>query len=187
MKVLLMRIVFISALILFVGMRAGPTEAAQFLLQPSTTSMTVGKSLTVTVALTGGEPTLGADMVFTYDPTRLAVKEVGNGTLYPTYNPVGDKRIDREKGTVTLSGSGGIGRPVTADGTFATITLEAVKPGQARVAVAYAAGATNQSGIIDPAGGELMRAAPSPLTLTIKDQPALQKLFTWFSMLFRKK
>lgn len=187
MKPLLTRIVFLSALILFVGMHARSIEAAQFLLQPSMTSVTVGESLTVTIMLTGGEPTLGTDMILTYDQGRLFVKEVKSGSLYPTYNPVGEKRVDREKGTVTLSGSGGIGRAVAAEGTFATITLEAVKPGQARVAVAYESGATNQSGIIDPAGGELMRAAPSPLMLTIKDQPPLQKLLTWFSALFRKK
>ena len=161
-------------------------SAAEFILQASETSVVVGKTFTVTVNLTGGEPTLGTDMVLSFDPDRLIVKIIQTSPLYPTYNPVGEKRIDQENGVVTLSGSGGIGQEVSAEGEFATIMFKAIKPGQATIGVDYTPGETNKSGIIDPKGAELMSVAPSPVTLVIKDQSPLQKFFAFLPPCFKR-
>lgn len=187
MKSFLYHIFIIIFFFLVVAIFDPPVYAAQFILKSSETSVVIGKTFTVTINLTGGEPTLGTDMVLSYDKDRLVVTKVQASSLYPTYNPVGEKRIDQENGVVTLSGSGGIGKTVPAEGEFATITFKAIKPGQATIVVDYTPGETNKSGIIDPKGAELMSVSPSPIILVIKDQSPLQKIFAFFTALFQKK
>lgn len=82
---------------------------------------------------TGGNPTDGTDAVVLFDPKRLSVKTVKNGTLYSSY-PAGD--IDNNKGRLVVSGLSSSSSFFTGSGTLATIefqVLSGTPPGSAYV------------------------------------------------------
>lgn len=167
-------------LLVFALSFAPTVSAAELSLQTEKPKLKLGQTTTVAVVLSGGEKTLGTDMVLTYDSKRLEANEVKAGDLYPTYNPANGKRIDADNGKIFLSGSGGLGQPVKANGVFAIVTLRAKSPGQATIAFDYQVGNTTQTGIISPAGKDLLTTTPRSVTVTILEPNIIEKILTFF-------
>lgn len=172
----------ILAFLMFVFSFAPAVSAAQLSLQTEKPKLKLGQTATVAIVLSGGEDTLGTDLVLRYDPRMLTAQKVTNSSLYPTYNPSLERRIDPAQGIITLSGSGGTGQPVAAQGEFATVVFEPIKTGKTAVYIDYEPGATNKSGILDPLGNDLMSYAPAPepVSFVIADQNPIEKLLGWF-------
>lgn len=162
-------------------------RAAEISLYADASSPKVNESFTVSINLTGGEATLGTDVILRFDPMRLVVQRVSEGTLYPTYSPSGDGRINKEAGIIVLSGSTGFGQSVPANGEFGTITFVALKDGKTNVIVDYEPGATNKTGVVGPAGEELLTRVPAPLAISVKRASLFGSLLSFFQSLWRKK
>lgn len=167
-------------LLVFALSFAPTVSAAELSLQTEKPKLKLGQTTTVMIVLSGGENTLGTDMVLTYDSKRLEANEVKAGDLYPTYNPSNGKRIDADKGKIFISGSGGLGQPVKANGVFAIVTFLAKSPGQATIAFNYQVGDTTQTGIISPAGKDLLITTPRPMIITIQEPNIIEKTLTFF-------
>ncbi len=140
--------------------------AAELTLEADKSSVAVGKTLNVNVNLRGRESTIGTDLVMTYDPKMLQVLGVEGNTLYPVYNPAASSRVNASTGTIKLSGSASLGKPVNADGTFGIIRLKALVSGSSQLTISYQKGSTSLSGVLGKNGQELLNSAPKPLTIT---------------------
>lgn len=184
MRAFLFRIVFVFVFALLLPARAA--LAAELTLTTDKPSPKVNERFNVTIALSGNDQTLGTDMVLRYDPHRLIAQEVREGTLYPTYNPAGEARVNKETGIVVLSGSTGVGQSVPANGVFGTISLVALKDGNTSIALDYEPGATNKTGVVGPSGEELVTRAPSPLSITVKPRSFFGALLFFFQSLWRR-
>lgn len=160
--------------------------AAQLSLATTTPSPKVNEQFTVTINLAGNDQTLGTDVVLRYDPMYLIAQEVSEGTLYPTYNPAGAARVNKESGLIVLSGSTGFGQSVPANGVFGAVSFVAIKDGKAVVTLEYEPGTTNKTGVISPNGEELLTNAPTPLAITIKRQSLFGALLSFFQSLWKK-
>lgn len=144
-----------------------PAYAAGISFKTTGTNLKVGDSFRTDLILTGGENTLGTDMVLNYDPKTLEVSSIKESSLYPNYQPPSAKRIDSMKGKIVLSGSANISNAIKSEGVFATLSIKAIKSGQTKLSFDYAPGATNKTGIIDFAGNELLTSPPKDLILNI--------------------
>lgn len=162
-------------------------SAADIKLVSEKTKVLVGDKLSIKIVLSGSEETLGSDVILLYDPKMLSVESVTPSKLYPTYNPAGKSRIDATKGKILLSGSAGIGKPVSALGEFATISFVTQKTGTTEVKFDYQAGSTTKTGVVSPAGKELLMSEPSTLDINISNPSFFQKLVNWVNNLFKKK
>ena len=162
-------------------------QAAQLSLTATTPSPKVNERFTVTINLAGGDQTLGTDVVLRYDPARLIAQEVTEGTLYPTYNPAGVARVNKESGLIVLSGSTGFGQSVPANGAFGTVPFVALKDGHTTISLDYEPGMTNKTGVISPTGEELLTGAPNPLVISVKRQSFFGALLSFFQSLWSKK
>lgn len=176
---MMQKIVTLAFLVLALSF-APTVSAAELSLQTEKPKLKLGQTTTVTIVLSGGENTLGTDIVLTYDSKRLEANEVKAGNLYPTYNPANGKRIDVANGKIFLSGSGGLGQPIKANGVFAIVTLRAKSSGQATIAFNYQVGDTTQTGIISPAGKDLLITTPRPMIITIQETNIIEKTLTFF-------
>lgn len=161
-------------------------HAAQVSLTTTTPSPKVNEQFTVTVNLAGNDQTLGTDVILRYDPTHLVVQEVAEGTLYPTYNPAGEARVNKEAGLVVLSGSTGFGQTVPASGVFGSVAFVALKEGKTAIVLEYEPGMTNKTGVISPTGTELLTTKPLPLSVTVKRQSFFGALLSFFQSLWKK-
>lgn len=170
-------LVRLGVTILFLGI-PHVVLATELSLKTNTPTVKVDQIFWVDIALAGGEDTLGTDVIISYDPQKLEAKEVKAGTLYPTYNPVGEKRIDATQGKMLLSGSGGLGQAVQAQGSFASIIFQAKKAGVTTVAFDYQPGSTATTGIIDSAGNDLITTSPLSLSITIQNLSFLDRFFS---------
>jgi hypothetical protein len=162
-------------------------SAAELEFSLNKTKIFVGDKFSVKLTLSGFDSTLGTDTIILYDPKSLNVESVIPTSLYPTYNPLKDQRIDIQKGKILLSGSAGIGKPVTADGEFATINFVAQKAGTTQVKFAYQAGSTSKTGVVSPSGKELLTSEPSTLSIYVSNPSFFQKIIKWFNKVFFKK
>jgi hypothetical protein len=70
---------------------------------------------------TEGAATDATDVVLNYDPSKVSVSSINNGSIYSNY--VG-KNIDNNSGRLALSGLSSIGQPYSGQGTFATINYQ---------------------------------------------------------------
>lgn len=162
-------------------------HAAQASLTTTSPSPKVNERFAVTITLAGGDETLGTDVVLRYNPASLVVQEVMEGTLYPTYNPAGSARVNKESGLVVLSGSTGFGQSVPANGVFGTVSFVAIKDGQTVVTLDYEQGMTNKTGVISPTGTELLTTKPLPLSITVKRPSFFGALLSFFQSLWKKQ
>lgn len=160
--------------------------AAEVTLAATNSSLKVNERFTVTINLAGDDQTLGTDVVLRHDPARLVAQEVVEGTLYPTYNPAGSARINKDAGLIVLSGSTGFGQTAPANGVFGTVTFVALKEGKTNITLEYEPGMTNKTGVISPSGEELLTSVPAPLTITVKRQSLFGALLSFFQSLWRK-
>lgn len=177
--------IFILGIVALVPFHA--VHAAQVSLTTTSPSPKVNERFAVTIALAGGDETLGTDVVLRYNPASLVVQEVMEGTLYPTYNPAGEARINKDAGLVVLSGSTGFGQSVQANGVFGSVSFVAIKDGKSAVTLDYEPGMTNKTGVIGSAGEELLTSAPAPLPITVKRQSLFGSLLSFFQSLWKKQ
>ncbi len=160
--------------------------AAEVFLSTANASPKINERFMVTVNLAGNDQTLGTDIVLRYDPARLIAQEVTEGTLYPTYNPAGAARVNKESGLIVLSGSTGLGQSVPANGVFGSVSFVTLKEGTTSIMLDYEPGMTNKTGVINPSGEELLTSAPTPLAITVKRQSLFGTLLSFFQSLWRK-
>lgn len=163
--------VFVTSMVLVMPTHA---YAAELTLEADKSSVAVGETLNVNVNLSGREPTIGTDLVMTYDSKMLQVLGVEGNMLYPVYNPAASSRVNASTGTIKLSGSASLGKPVNADGIFGTIKLKALIPGSAKLTISYKKGSTSLSGVLGKDGQELLSSAPKPLTITVSGDVSKQ-------------
>ncbi len=160
--------------------------AAEVFLTTANASPKINERFIVTVNLRGNDQTLGTDVILRYDPTYLVVQDVSEGTLYPTYNPAGAARVNKDAGLVVLSGSTGFGQVIPANGVFSTVSFVALKEGKTAITLEYEQGMTNKTGVISPMGEELLTSAPTPLSITVKRQSLFGGLLSFFQSLWKK-
>ncbi len=145
---------------------------------------TVNTPYSIGIVLSGGEKTLGTDSVILYDPSMLKATSVTQGTLYPTYNPSANGRINLEKGKIILSGSTGFNNPVGATGVFSKITFTPIKKGKTLIRFDYAKGDTTKTGVIDFSGKDLLSAMPKPLAITIENESPIEIVWRYMTKAF---
>lgn len=93
--------------------------AARLELRPASGTFPPGSSFNVDVWLdTGGTPTDGTDAILFYDPSKLQVTTITNGTMYPTY-----PGNSSSSGQVVISGISSLTSPITGSGILATISF----------------------------------------------------------------
>lgn len=161
-------------------------QAVEVSLATFTPSPKINEGFAVTINLAGNDLTMGTDIVLRYDPTHLIAQTVSEGTIYPTYNPAGTARINKDVGIIVLSGSTGVGQSVLANGVFGTISFVALKDGKTNIMLEYEPGMTNKTGVISPTGEELLTIKPLPLPVTIKRQSFFGALLSFFQSLWKK-
>jgi len=142
-------------------------RAAQMNLEAEKTSFAVGETINVNVNLSGGEPTVGTDLVLTYDPKAVQILGVEENKLYPVYNPTPSSRVNAATGMIKMSGSANFGQPITADGTFAMVKVKGLSAGTTSLSLSYKKGSTTLSGVLGKDGQELLSVVPKPIQLTI--------------------
>lgn len=170
----------ILAFLVFVFSFAPSVSAAGLSLQTEKPKLKLGQITTMAIVLSGGEDTLGTDVILTYDPQKLEAVEVKEGSIYPTYNPAGEKRIDADRGKIILSGSGGMGQPVKADGVFAVVTFQTKSPGQTTVVFDYQIGNTTKTGVVDFTSKDLLTTIPRSVTVVIEKPTVLEEILIFF-------
>lgn len=150
------------------------TYAAQMSFEAEKTSFAVGDTVNVNVNLSGGEPTVGTDLVLTYDPKAVQILGVEDNKLYPVYNPAPSSRVNAASGIMKMSGSAHFGQPISADGTFAMIKVKGLSAGTTSLSISYKKGSTTLSGVLGKDGQELLSAAPKPIQLTISGEAGVK-------------
>ena len=160
--------------------------AAEVFLATANASPKINERFIVTVNLSGNDQTLGTDVILRYDPKYLIAQDVSEGTLYPTYNPAGAARVNKDAGLVVLSGSTGVGQSVPANGVFGSASFVALKDGKTNITLEYEPGMTNKTGVISPTGEELLTIKPLPLSITVKRQSFFGALLSFFQSLWKK-
>ncbi len=141
--------------------------AAELKLEAEKATLAVGETMNVNVNVSGKEPTVGIDLVLSYDPKVFQVLGVEDNAMYPVYNPSKTSRVNASTGTIKLSGSANFGKPINAEGTFAMIKLKALVPGQATFSISYKKGNTTLTGVLGKNGEELLSTAPKALTIAV--------------------
>jgi hypothetical protein len=147
---------------------------------------TIYTPYTVGIVLSGGEDTLGTDAIILYDPTMLKAVSVSEGTLYPTYNPSTNARINQEKGRIVLSGSTGFNSLVKATGVFGKITFTPRKKGKTVLKFDYVKNDTSKSGIVDAIGNDLISLEPTALTVSVAPESPIASFLRLLKNIFKK-
>ncbi len=117
---------FLPLLLLFFSfLLVSPTavfaQTASLTLGPAGGTFNRGCNFYLAVELdTGGAPTDGTDAVLFYDPSRLTVTSITNGTIYPEY---AGNSIDSQRGTVSISGYVAADTNFSGKGTLATVNF----------------------------------------------------------------
>lgn len=124
--------------------------SATFSLSPSSGTYNAGTNFNINVIVnTGGARSSGSDMKIKYDPTKLKLVDITNGSIYPQYL---GKSIDNTAGTANLSGITTPGTTTdffTGTGTFATLIFQGLSAGAAAVTFDYTPRSTIDSNIVD--------------------------------------
>lgn len=145
----------------------------------------VGDEFPVAMTLSGGEKTIGTDVILQYDKDLLEPVRVTQGTSYATYNPVETQRIQAAKGIIVLSGSASVSKPVLATGLFGTVYFRAKKEGMAKISYVYEKGSTSKTGVVDVKGKELLTKAPMSVEVFAQKKNIISTVTTWLSEMFR--
>ncbi|OGD56832.1 hypothetical protein A2V71_00960 [Candidatus Berkelbacteria bacterium RBG_13_40_8] len=134
-------------------------------LSPSSGNQIINTNFDVNILLnTNGQPTVGTDVVLTYNPPDLSVIDSDTGTagtqiragsLYYSYPA---NTVDTTNGKITFSGiiqPGGA--TYSGAGTLATITFRALSvQSSSRVNFNFTIDATNDSNVTSPAGSDML-------------------------------
>lgn len=150
-------IFLLSLLILLFFGGAKNALAATFSLNPSSKTVSVNETFTVSVLLdTEGQPTDGADAIILYDSGKLSVTSASLGSLYA------NKVIEdyATAGKVTLRATSTASTSFTGSGTFATIVFKAIADGNANVDFQFTAGSTTDSNV-SKEGSDLLTSVSS--------------------------
>lgn len=95
-------------------------QAATLSVAPNTGTLRPGCTFSVDINVdTGGAQTDGTDVILFYEPAKLAVTSITNGTIYsdyPTANADGS-------GKITISGVSSVSSPFSGSGKLATVNF----------------------------------------------------------------
>lgn len=127
-----------------------PATGASLSLSPATSTSALDAEFTVAVNLdTFGAQTAGADLAFIFDPARLSLVDITQGSLYDIY--VG-KTIDNTAGKGAISGlASSTTSTFSGAGTFATLRFRGIQNGTTPVTIEFTPGNANDSNIADAA------------------------------------
>jgi general secretion pathway protein D len=120
------------------GARPGGNQPqAMSFLWLGPTQAKVGGRFAVTLNARTGEPVHGMDLTVGYDPSLLKAVDAVGGTFLRQGGPGSSftKQIDEGSGQVSISAADAGGRGSRGGGTVATITFQALAPGQAQISV----------------------------------------------------
>lgn len=145
----------------------------------------VGDEFPIAMTLSGGEKTIGTDVILQYDKDFLEAVRVTQGTSYATYNPVDAQRVQAAKGVVVLSGSASVSKPVPATGVFGTVYFRPKKEGVAKISYVYEKGSTSKTGVVDVKGKDLLIKAPMSIEVFVQKKNIMSTVTTWLSEVFR--
>lgn len=173
-----MKKILIFIFIIFLLSKPAGTFAADLSLQTPKTKLKTEENFSVNIVLSGGENTLGTDIVLLYDPQKLEALSVKEAALYPSYQPVSIRRFNNKDGKISLSGSANLNQPVRADGVFGIVTFRTRKAGDTKIYLDYTPTATNKTGVISFAGSNLLTRPPSELQLTIEKDNFFLSIFS---------
>src|SRR3989338_7955628 len=132
--------------VLMISFIIKPAYAATITLSltPSTKTVTINETFTVTINLaTGGASTSAADIELTFDNTKLNLIDIVPGTIYGQY--IGED-IDNANGRASISGLANSTQDLfSGTGTFATLTFRAIQSGTGNVSFDFTPGAGNDT------------------------------------------
>lgn len=106
----------------YLGFRYLAPPSATLALSPATGTFNKSCNFSLKINVdTGGNQTDGTDAALLYDPSRLSVTSIINGTIYEDYTP---QTIDQANGKVILSGLSKAGSRYSGQGTLATVNFK---------------------------------------------------------------
>lgn len=155
-------------------------NAATFALSPTSNSVSVGSTFTVTVLLnTTGQNTYGADLNFLrFNPSLLQVVDSDGGTAGVQIAPgslmavTTVNSVDNTLGRVQFSQLANPGTTYNGSGTFATITFQAVGAGSASVTTDFTLNSSTDSNVAGLGSDLLTSVTNGTYTLSFADTTA---------------
>lgn len=124
---------------------------------------------TQVVVNTSGKTADGVDAVLTYDPNKLTVTSITNGTIFGTY-PV--KTANPQTRKITISGVATVDQGFQGTGNFATINFkvnDSASAGSTTVTFDYTQGSTIDSNIVEKDTTEDILGSVTNSTFTVED------------------
>lgn len=113
-----------------------------------------------------GIPTLGTDVVITYDPKMVEVTKFLGGKVYPHY-PVTLVDIDNVHGKTRFSGTADLYQTRVAEGLLGWVYFRAKKSGTTEVSFVWKKNGTDESNIVPDTGGlDLLKEKPKGVNLS---------------------
>jgi len=141
-------------------LNVGAVEAANYTLNPSSASASVGGNLEVTVGIESGtDKVYTGDIWMTFDASKLeltAVDAIANSTFAFT---LGDKNIDNVAGTLKVALIPAVSSSLdskVATGPIVKLTFRAKATGVATAVFTCTSGNLNDANIIDPNSADII-------------------------------
>ena len=127
-----------------------PISGGRIVLIADKKDYQAGENIVVSVRVsTGGQPTVGVDLVLRFDPKVLEASNaaVTQGRIYSEY-PM--KSVDNKEGTVRISGISSIRKESGFNGVgiFATINFKAIGSGKTTLRIDFTPDLTSDSNVI---------------------------------------
>ena len=127
-----------------------PISGGRIVLTADKKDYKKGEVIVVSVRVsTGGQPTVGTDLVLRFDPKVLEASNaaVTQGRIYSEY-PM--KSVDSKEGTVRVSGISSTGKKSGFNGVgiFATINFKAIGSGKTTLRIDFTPDLTSDSNVI---------------------------------------
>lgn len=130
--------------------QGGDTGSASLSLSPASGSFKKGCNFSTQVVVnTAGKTIDGVDAVLTYDPSKLIVTSINNGTIFGSY-PANTAGPQTKK--ISISGVASLNQSFQSNGVLATINFkvnETAAAGATTVSFDYISGDTTDSNIVE--------------------------------------
>lgn len=155
------------------GLQASPASGATMVtLTAPKSSVAVGEKFSVSIEVLSAKPTDGADIIMTFDPTKLTVVRNGatdspviTGSMYSDY-PLNS--IDETLGKVFISGVSSSPSGVVPNGTFGTVVFQAKSAGKSSLSLDFTPGSTVDTNVIESRTAKDLLEKVNNLELEIK-------------------
>lgn len=163
------RLVFLLSLILVSANWAQTVRAAEIELKVAAEPSTDGIFPVFVLVDSLGEPTVGTDLLISYDATRVAFEDLEFGDLYPQQHQVQHTASTQQ---LRFSGTHEYQSYESVSGLLATLFFRTLSSDQrivagedSAVSVEWSDGATNDTNVVSTAGSDLLTRKPAPLSV----------------------